>query len=57
MVILDSNGKPLVDSNSPQGNIGYPESAREVSYFEWMLRATAQRLSDQEIKTLVRGLK
>jgi hypothetical protein len=57
MVILDSNGKPLVDSNSPRGNIGYPESAREVSYFEWMLRATAQRLTDQEIKTLVRGLK
>ncbi len=57
MAILDSNGKPLVDSNSPQGNIGYPESAREVSYFEWMLRATAQRLTDQEINTLVRALK
>jgi beta-lactamase regulating signal transducer with metallopeptidase domain len=57
IAILDAQGKTLVDSNSPEGNIGFPESRREISYFEWMLRATAQRLGDQDIATLIRALK
>ena len=56
MAILDSDGKSLVTSDGPQGNVGFPESAQEASYFEWMLRATAQRLSDDEITTLIAPL-
>jgi beta-lactamase regulating signal transducer with metallopeptidase domain len=56
MIILDANGRPAVSGTSPRGNIGIPESAQETSYFEWMLRATAQRLTDEEITTLVSGL-
>jgi beta-lactamase regulating signal transducer with metallopeptidase domain len=56
MIILDANGHPAVSGTSPRGNIGIPESAQETSYFEWMLRATAQRLTDEEITTLVSGL-
>ncbi|HXY34699.1 MAG TPA: M56 family metallopeptidase [Planctomycetaceae bacterium] len=57
MVILDAFGRPAVSGTSPRGNIGIPESVQETSYFEWMLRATAQRLTDDEIATLVAGLK
>jgi beta-lactamase regulating signal transducer with metallopeptidase domain len=56
MVILDAAGKPLVSGTSPRGNIGHPESAQETSYFAWMLRATSQRLTEEEITTLVSGL-
>jgi beta-lactamase regulating signal transducer with metallopeptidase domain len=56
MIILDASGRPAVSGTSPRGNIGIPESAQETSYFEWMLRATAQRLTDDEITTLVSGL-
>jgi beta-lactamase regulating signal transducer with metallopeptidase domain len=56
MAILNSDGKPLVTSDGPQGNVGFPESAQEVSYFEWMLRGTAQRLNDREITTLIAPL-
>jgi hypothetical protein len=56
IAILDAKGKTLVDSNSPQGNIGFPTSAQDVSYFEWMLRSTAQRLTDGDIATLVNAL-
>lgn len=56
MVILDANGKPLVSSTSPHGNIGSPESRQEASYFAWMLRVTSQHLSEEEIATLVSAL-
>jgi beta-lactamase regulating signal transducer with metallopeptidase domain len=56
MVILDGAGKPLVSSTSPHGNIGAPVSAQEASYFAWMLRATAQRLTEEEVATLVSAL-
>jgi beta-lactamase regulating signal transducer with metallopeptidase domain len=56
VMILDAAGRPLVSGTSPRGNIGVPESAQETSYFEWMLRATAKRLTEGEITTLVSGL-
>jgi hypothetical protein len=55
-MILDADGRPAVSSTSPRGNIGIPDNAQERSYFEWMLRATAQRLSSDEIATLVSAL-
>jgi hypothetical protein len=56
MVILDADGRPAASGTSPRGNIGIPDTAQETSYFAWMLRATAQRLSDEEISTLVAAL-
>jgi beta-lactamase regulating signal transducer with metallopeptidase domain len=55
MVILDADGRPAASGTSPRGNIGVPESAQETSYFAWMLRATSQRLTGDEIATLVSG--
>ncbi|HEV3303113.1 MAG TPA: M56 family metallopeptidase, partial [Planctomycetaceae bacterium] len=56
MVILDADGHPAASGTSPRGNIGVPDTAQETSYFAWMLRATAQRLTDDEITTLVSAL-
>jgi hypothetical protein len=56
MVILDAAGRPLATSTSPHGNIGIPVSAQETSYFAWMLRATSQRLTEEEITRLVSAL-
>jgi Carboxypeptidase regulatory-like domain/Thioredoxin-like len=53
VVILDADGKPLVTSDGPEGNIGYPGEPKGVEHFEKMLRTTAQRLSDAEIKILL----
>jgi hypothetical protein len=56
MVILDADGRPAASGTSPRGNIGVPDTAQETSYFAWMLRATAQRLTSEEITTLVEAL-
>jgi beta-lactamase regulating signal transducer with metallopeptidase domain len=56
IVILDAAGRPVASGTSPRGNIGIPESAQETSYYAWMLRASAQRLTDEEISKLVAGL-
>jgi beta-lactamase regulating signal transducer with metallopeptidase domain len=56
MAILDADGKPLITSDSPRGNIGFPESPQEISYFAWMLRATARNLTEEELQTLIQGV-
>jgi Protein of unknown function, DUF255 len=53
MVILDSDGKPLITSDGPEGNIGYPGEPSGVEHFEKMLRTTARHMSDAEIKILL----
>lgn len=56
MAILDAEGKPLITSDSPHGNIGFPETAQEISYFAWMLRATARDLTEEDVQTLIQSL-
>jgi hypothetical protein len=53
MVILDADGKPLITSDGPEGNIGYPSEAKGAEHFEKMLRTTARHMSDAEIKILL----
>ena len=38
MAILDGEGKKLVTSDGPQGNIGYPALPEEIAYFVEMLK-------------------
>lgn len=49
MVILDANGKKLVDSNAKMGdklqNIGHPVKPEEVDHFMYMLHIGAPHLS------------
>ena len=56
-VVLDSQGKPLIDSNGPKGNIGFPSEPAELEHFEKMLRQGAQHITDAEIKSLIALLK
>ncbi len=53
VAILDADGKPLITSDGPEGNMGYPAQPKEAEHFEKMLRTTARHLSDAEIKILV----
>jgi len=53
VVILDADGKPLITSDGPEGNIGYPGEVKEAEHFEKMLRTTAQHMSEDEIKILL----
>jgi hypothetical protein len=33
-----------------------PETAQEISYFAWMLRATARNLTEEDVQTLIQSL-
>jgi hypothetical protein len=55
-VIMDPDRKPLITSNSEEGNIGYPSSAEGRKHFEKMLRETAVRLTSEEIDALIDDL-
>lgn len=56
MVILDPEGKPLITSDGPQGNIGFPIHPPEIAYFIVMLQKTARRLTLEDIATIEAGL-
>jgi len=59
LVILNADGKPLVDSNRPdaesrsgKSNIGYPAAPEEVDWFITMLRSTTPTLSQHDLDTV-----
>lgn len=56
MVILDADGKPLITSDGPRGNIGYPGAAHEIEHFITMLNTTRQNLSEEQVAALERQL-
>ena len=56
MVILDADGKQLVTSDGPRGNIGYPSEPHEIEYFVAMLNQSRKNLSDAQVVTLERQL-
>ena len=55
-VILDTDGKPLIDSTGPDGNVGFPVQPQEIAYFRTMLEKGARKMSDKEIETLTTSL-
>jgi beta-lactamase regulating signal transducer with metallopeptidase domain len=56
-VIVDAEGKTLTTSNRPSGeNIGFPSTAEAIQHFQTMFEQTAQRLSPEQIQSLVREL-
>jgi hypothetical protein len=54
--IFDSNGKMLVTSESPLGNIGHPSGFEGKRHVRKMLLATRTRLTDQQIDEIVNTL-
>ncbi|MDB4426404.1 hypothetical protein N9151_00240 [bacterium] len=49
MVILGADGKELVSSDAPSGNIGCPVQPEEVAWFAEMLRRSTTRLDDDDV--------
>ena len=57
-VILDAKGEPIVNSDGADGkNIGYPASAAEIAHFMSMLKKTAKKLDDADLKAIEDALK
>ncbi len=51
-VITDAEGAELVASDAPGGNIGCPVTEDERAYFIEMVKASRQRITDDELETL-----
>jgi thioredoxin-related protein len=56
-VIIDAAGKPLITSDGPKGNVGFPASPEEIAHFESMLSKTARKLSKEEQAVLIQSLR
>jgi len=54
MVILDGDGKELVTSDGPKGNVGCPAQPDEIDWFRTMLERTKSKLKDADLDTIVR---
>ena len=52
MTIVDANGKRLITSDGPKGNIGCPIQPPETEYFRTMLEKTRKKLTDAELDAL-----
>jgi thiol:disulfide interchange protein len=57
LAILDAAGKVVVTSDAPEGNIGYPTTPWEISYFLDMLRKGAAKLSAGDFTKIEETLK
>ena len=57
MVILDADGKTLIDSDPGNGNIGYPGEPDGLAHWEKMLRSTTRHLADTDIDRLLKPLR
>jgi hypothetical protein len=55
MAILDGEGRKLVTSDGPMGNIGYPAKPEEIAYFVEMLKK-AGRPDEKRIAEIKKAL-
>lgn len=55
-VITEPNGKILITSESPLGNIGMPGGVEGARHFRKMLEQTARRLTREDIDGLIQSL-
>ena len=56
-VILDGSGKPLITSDGPGGNIGFPSAPEEVEHFGAMLRKGQSHFDEAAVKAILESLK
>lgn len=56
-VFVDAEGKALVTSDGPEGNVGFPAADGEIAYFESMLAKSAGKLSKSEQQELIESLR
>ena len=53
---MEPDGKVLITSKGPFGNIGMPSEVEGIRHLKQMLEQTAQRLSPAEIDALEKSL-
>ena len=56
-VILDARGKPLVTSDGPKGNIGYPGEVHEIEHFLAMLKQTSRKMEPGQLDRIEAALR
>jgi hypothetical protein len=56
MAILDADGRELICSDGPNGNIGYPNRPEEIGYFLSMIEKTKRRMSAGQIGAVRQAL-
>ena len=58
IVIVDpATGDQVVNSNGPEGNVGFPFTDEEIGWFEKMLESAGKRLGEADRQTLVESLR
>ena len=54
--VVDANGKPLANSNSPKGNIGFPGDPNEIAEFIAVIRSTAKGVTPEQLAVIEKSL-
>ena len=55
-VFLDGDGRMVVTSDGPKGNVGFPAAPHEIAHFRTMLEQSKRKLADADIDALVASL-
>ncbi len=55
-VFLDGDANPLVTSDGPKGNCGFPAEDYEIAHFKTMLEKVKRHLTDDDIEKLIKSL-
>lgn len=55
-VFTGANMKPLVTSDGPKGNIGFPVRENEIDYFIVMLNKVRSHITDEDVLTIQKAL-
>ena len=53
---LDGDGRAVVTSTGPKGNVGHPYQPEEVAWFKQMLQQVKHHLTDADIAALITSL-
>jgi thioredoxin-related protein len=56
-VFLDPKGSPVVTSDGPKGNIGYPFAPEEIEHFIGMLKKVHRKIEGSQIESIEKALK
>jgi uncharacterized protein YyaL (SSP411 family) len=57
MVILDAQGQPVVNSDGPKGNVGYPVEPHEIEHFLAMLNQSRRQIEPEQVAAIEEVLK
>ena len=53
---VDGDGKAVITSTAPTGNVGHPYQPEEVAFFKGMLQKVKRHLTDAEIDALITSI-